>query len=66
MSTPAPYTYTLEQRKRHAALVRFFNRRGWMNCSHKSLGRLEIEFAACAGDRLGDVAAAHPTLSETK
>ena len=66
MSTPAPYIYTLEQRKRHAALVRFFNRRGWMNCSHKSFERLEIEFAACAGDRPGDVAAAQPTFAETK
>jgi len=31
------------QRKQY--LIAFFNKRGWLNCSHKSLERLESEFA---------------------
>ena len=32
------------QRKQY--LISFFNKRGWLNCSDKSLERLESEFAA--------------------
>ncbi len=35
---------------RHAELVAFHEARGWLNCSHKSLLRLETEHAAIAAE----------------
>lgn len=34
---------------RHAQLVSFHHARGWLNCEHKSLERLEAEYAAQIG-----------------
>ncbi len=38
--------YSCARRERHEFLVKWHMRRGWLNCSHKSLQRLEIEYAA--------------------
>lgn len=44
----ARHQMTLEQAARHAELVEFHHGRGWWNCAHKSLERLEAERQACA------------------
>jgi hypothetical protein len=38
--------YTPMEQIRHAWLVGVHRGRGWLNCGHKSIGRLELEYQA--------------------
>ncbi len=40
------FSESIRAQGRHDFLVKWHMQRGWLNCSHKSLQRLEIEYAA--------------------